>query len=101
MDDRLRSDFLAEAEDLVEELHGDIAALRARRNDGRVRRELVGRIFRQVHTIKGSASAAGLDATGETAHEFESLLDAVRAGSVAVGAEVLVAFAEAGGAVDA
>ena len=71
MDDQLLSEFLAEAEGIIEALHGDLASLRARRGEGRARRELVGRIFRQVHTVKGTASSAGLEATGRLAHEFE------------------------------
>ena len=101
MDNRLLNEFLAEAEYLIEELYGDVAALRARRGEGRARRALVGRIFRRVHTIKGSASAAGLEATGALAHEFESLLDAVRAGRARVDDEVLAAFDEAVGGVAA
>ena len=80
MDDQLLSEFLAGAEEIIEALHGGLAALRARRGEGRARRELVGRIFRQVHTVKGTASSAGLEATSSLAHEFESLLDAVRLG---------------------
>src|SRR5436305_11293974 len=80
MDDQLLREFLAEAEEIIEALHGDLASLRARRGEGRARRELVGRIFRRVHTVKGTASSAGLEATGRLAHEFESLLDAVRLG---------------------
>src|SRR5579885_3122884 len=88
MDDRLLNEFLADAAGLIEEL-------RARRGEGRARRELVGRIFRRVHTIKGSAAAAGLEAACESAHEFESLLEDVRAGRVRVGEEVLEACAQA------
>jgi len=101
MDDQLLSEFLAEADYLIEELYGDVASLRERRGEGRARRALVARIFRRVHTIKGSASAAGLEATGALAHEFESLLDAVRAGRAVVDDEVLAAFDEAVGAVAA
>jgi two-component system chemotaxis sensor kinase CheA len=92
MDEQLLREFLAEAEDLIEVLFGDIQALRARHTEGRARRELVGRIFRHAHTIKGSAAAAGLDVIGELAHEFETLLDGVRMGRVAVDASVLEAF---------
>jgi two-component system chemotaxis sensor kinase CheA len=101
MDDQLLREFLAEAEDLIEDLYGDIALLRERRADGRARRELVDRIFRHVHTIKGTAAAAGLDSASALAHEFESLLDAVRLGRVGVGDAVLDAFAEAVDAVAA
>jgi two-component system, chemotaxis family, sensor kinase CheA len=84
MDDQLLSEFLAEAEGIIEGLHADLASLRARRAEGRTRRELVGRIFRQVHTVKGTASSAGLEATERIAHEFESLLDALRMGRAPV-----------------
>jgi two-component system chemotaxis sensor kinase CheA len=99
MDERLLKEFLAEAEDLVEELYGDLAALRERRGRGPERRELIARVFRRIHTIKGTASAAGLDATGEIAHEFESLLDAVRSGRAPLDDESLDACDEAVGAV--
>jgi two-component system chemotaxis sensor kinase CheA len=98
MDDRLLSEFLAEAEDLVEELYADVAALRARRSEGRARRELVGRLFRHVHTFKGTASVAGLDTAAALAHEFETLLDAVRLGRASADEPVLDAFEEAVGA---
>jgi two-component system chemotaxis sensor kinase CheA len=98
MDDRLLSEFLSEAEDLVEELYADVAHLRARRADGRARRELVGRLFRHVHTFKGTASAAGLEAAGALAHEFETLLDAVRLGRATADDAVLDAFEETVGA---
>ena len=94
MDEQLLREFLAEAEELVEILRGDIEALRARRSEGRARRELVARIFRHAHTIKGSAAAADLTATAELAHEFESLLEGVRLGRVAVDDAVLDAFDE-------
>jgi two-component system chemotaxis sensor kinase CheA len=99
MDERLLKDFLAEAEDLIEELYGDIAALRERRGRGPARRELVAQIFRHVHTIKGTASAAGLEAASRLAHEFESLLDAMRSGGAPLDDEALEACEEAVGAV--
>ena len=80
MDDQLLREFLAEAEDLIEVLAGDIQALRTRRQEGRARSELIARIFRHVHTIKGSAAAVGLNSMAELAHEFENLLEGVRLG---------------------
>lgn len=89
MDQQLLREFLAEAEELVESLFGDIRLLRERGGDGRARRELLARIFRHVHTIKGSSAAAGLDAISRLAHEFETLLDAVRSGRAASTNELL------------
>src|SRR5947209_14643968 len=101
MDDQLLSECLAEAEEIIEALHGDLASLRARRGEGRARRELVGRIFRQVHTVKGTASSAGLEATSRLAHEFESLLDAARLGRAALDDAALEAAEDAVAAIAA
>lgn len=98
MDDRLLSEFLAETQELVEELYADVAALRARRAEGRARRELVGRLFRHVHTFKGTAAAAGLEAAAALAHEFETLLDAARFGRVSADETVIDAFEDAASA---
>lgn len=99
MDDQLLREFLAEAEDLIEVLIGDLQALRVRRHEGRARRELIGRIFRHVHTIKGSAAAAELEVTSQIAHEFETLLDGVRLGRVAIDESVLDAFDDGAAAI--
>ncbi|HEV2763829.1 MAG TPA: ATP-binding protein, partial [Pyrinomonadaceae bacterium] len=95
MDEQLLQDFLADAEELTEELFADIASLRARHGEGRARRELLGRVFRRVHTVKGTAHAAGLAGVGGLAHEFESLLEVVRKGRAPLSAEVLDAFEDA------
>ena len=82
MDDQLLREFLAEADERIESLFADVERLRrVHAADGRVRRELVARIFRHVHTLKGSASTLPeLSALSRLAHEFENLLDAVRGG---------------------
>lgn len=94
MDSQLLREFLAEADELTELLHGDLSTLRARYREGRARRELIARLFRHVHTLKGSAAAAELDVTSELAHEFEALLDAVRRGRLAVTESVMDLFDE-------
>ena len=77
MDDQILREFLSETEDLLEILFGDLQALRVRHMEGRARRELVGRIFRHVHTIKGSSATIELNAIARIAHEFETLLDEI------------------------
>ncbi|MGI8655508.1 MAG: chemotaxis protein CheA [Pyrinomonadaceae bacterium] len=99
MDAQLLREFLAEAEDLIEVLIGDTQTLRARHGEGRARRELIGRIFRHVHTIKGSAAAAGLDFVTEIAHEFESLLDQIRLGQTSIDDAALDVFDDATNAI--
>ena len=95
MDDQILREFLAETEDLLEILFGDLQALRVRHAEGRARRELVGRIFRHVHTIKGSSSTIELNTLARIAHEFETLLDGVRLGRVPIDEAVLDAFDDA------
>jgi two-component system chemotaxis sensor kinase CheA len=82
MDDQLLREFLAEADERIEALFADVERLRRTRvADGRARRELIARIFRHVHTLKGSAATLPqLAALNRLAHEFENLLDAVRGG---------------------
>lgn len=85
-------EFLAEAEDLVEQLLSDIDELRAKRTEGRLRRELLDKIFRYVHSIKGLGASAGFMALSEQAHEFESLLASVRSGQISLDDSVLENF---------
>lgn len=95
MNDQILREFLGETEDLLEVLFGDLQALRAHYAEGRARRELIGRIFRHVHTIKGSSATIELNGMTRIAHEFETLLDGVRLGRVPIDEIVLDAFDDA------
>src|SRR3989442_181342 len=79
--DQTQREFLVELEELVELVFADLSELRAcltNRRARREQRELVDRIFRRVHSIKGSAASGGPEVVSQIAHEFENLLDAVR-----------------------
>jgi len=52
-----QSQFIADARKIVERLGSDLEQLRAVRARGPKRRELAARIFRRVHTLKGSAGS--------------------------------------------
>jgi two-component system, chemotaxis family, sensor kinase CheA len=82
--DQNQSEFLIEIEELVEHLFADLDELRATRSEGRARRELIDRIFRRIHSIKGSAASSGLEVVSQIAHEFENLLAEVRAGRILI-----------------
>ena len=88
--DQTQREFLVEIEELVEQIFADLDELSATQADdhatfkGRKGRELIDRIFRRVHSVKGSAASCGLDVVNQIAHEFENLLDEVRAGRVLV-----------------
>jgi two-component system chemotaxis sensor kinase CheA len=99
--DQTQPEFLLEIEELVEQLFADLDELRAADNDGRAtcqgreERQLVDRIFRRVHSVKGSAASCGLEVVGQIAHEFENLLVEVRAGRVLVDDTVVDTFESA------
>jgi two-component system chemotaxis sensor kinase CheA len=82
--DPTRAQFVSDAKDIVDRLYADLQQLRAVRLQGRQRRELASRIFRHVHTLKGTAASMGFQSVGEVAHEVESVLDGVRLGRVAI-----------------
>ncbi len=88
--DQPQREFLLEIEELVEKIFADLDELRSTQADGRTSskgrrgRELIDRIFRRVHSVKGSAASSGLQVVSHIAHEFENLLTEVRAGRVVV-----------------
>src|SRR5687768_12909058 len=74
--DQAQSEFLVEIEELVEKIYVDLEALRDPELEGPTRREVLDRIFRRIHSVKGSSASCGLNAVSQIAHEFEDLLDA-------------------------
>jgi two-component system chemotaxis sensor kinase CheA len=82
--DQTEREFLIEIEELVEQIFADLDELRATKTEGRARRELIDQVFRRVHSVKGSAASSGLEVVSSIAHEFENLLDEVRAGRVLI-----------------
>jgi two-component system chemotaxis sensor kinase CheA len=94
-----QNQFIADAREIVERLDRDLEELRAARARGPQRRELAARIFRRVHTLKGSAGSLGLPNVSRVAHEFEGVLDGVRLGRIEITDDVLDAFEDASGAI--
>lgn len=84
VDDRIQREFLAEIEELVEQLFADAEELRHPGTHGPARREVLGRIFRHLHSIKGVSGTAGFDQVSELAHQTENLLEGARSGRIAV-----------------
>lgn len=72
--------FKEEACDLLEELETALLELEETPED----MDLVGRVFRAMHTIKGSGAMFGFDAASAFTHHVESAFDLVRDGKVAV-----------------
>lgn len=79
MDDLLR-DFLTESNENLLQLDQDLVALEQRTDDP----ALLNGIFRTIHTLKGTCGFLGLDRLEGVAHAAESVLDALRDGTLHV-----------------
>ena len=87
MDDiqELLEDFLVEAFEMIEEMDQDLVELESNPDD----LELLNKIFRVAHTIKGSGSFLNLDKLTYLTHHMETLLDKARKGEVAITPEIM------------
>ncbi|MHB8845939.1 MAG: chemotaxis protein CheA [Nitrospirota bacterium] len=81
----LREMFKSEAYELLGELESALLALEESPKD----KDVIGRVFRALHTIKGSGGACGFDVISHLAHEVEALYDAVRNDKLAVTREII------------
>lgn len=79
--DQTRQDFIAEIEELVDQILADLDELR-HQLDATTRRRLLAELFRHTHSVKGSAGAIGLEVAGRIAHALEDLFAAVSAGTI-------------------
>ncbi len=80
-----REAYREEARDLLAELESALLDLERAPED----RDVIGRVFRALHTIKGSGAMFGFDAIAAFTHDIENAFDLVRGGSMAVTAELI------------
>ncbi len=78
--DKHRQAYQEEAREVLVELESSLLELNERPNDG----ELVGRVFRSMHTIKGSGAMFGFDEVASFTHHLETAFDEVREGRLIV-----------------
>jgi two-component system, chemotaxis family, sensor kinase CheA len=81
----LLTTFLAEAEEIFGRMEQELVALEARPGD----EELLRALFRDAHTLKGSAGLVSFDAVSDLAHDLEGVLARLRDRRLAV-TDVLV-----------
>lgn len=80
MDDpELLAEFISESAELLADVSEQVIACEQAKS-GPEQREILGAIFRTVHSIKGNCSFFGLDRIQVTAHSLENLLDDLRKG---------------------
>ena len=77
--------YREEANELLTELETSLLELEETPEDS----ELIGRVFRAMHTIKGSGAMFGFDEIAGFTHEVETVFDLVRNGKMAVTKQLL------------
>jgi two-component system, chemotaxis family, sensor kinase CheA len=75
-DPSLVQDFLVESEELLQRMDQDMVALESAPEDA----DLLNRIFRALHTIKGTSGFLGFEAVVRLSHRAEDVLNALRKG---------------------
>src|SRR5690606_3360498 len=88
-------EFVSEVEDLLERMRADLADLGDQRAAGALEPDLVNRLFRSAHTLKGVAGMFGFEGIGGLAHRLEDVLDDLRMGRLATDAPALDLLDEA------
>lgn len=83
-DDEIVEAFLEESRENLTQLDDDLVSLEARPGDP----ELLARVFRAIHTIKGTCGFLGYAHLEELTHAGESLLGSLRDGTVALDADI-------------
>lgn len=76
----LMEEFVGEAREHLATVEADFLAIE--KSGGSPDAQVVNRVFRAVHTIKGGAGFLGLQKIGELAHRMETLLAIVRDGAM-------------------
>ncbi len=85
IDKELLQTFVEEALEHVGDMEQDLLAIEE--NGARMDEELVNKVFRSAHTIKGNAGFVGLEQIATLAHRMEDVLGLIRKGQLIPNAE--------------
>lgn len=83
--DEVLQEFFLESRELVDELDQDLVTLEESPADG----DLLGKIFRAAHTLKGSSSFLGFTAIAEVTHRVEDVFNKLRRQEMVATPEVM------------
>ncbi|GAB4262352.1 MULTISPECIES: chemotaxis protein CheA [Deferrisoma] len=90
-DDDVVREFFVEAWELMEELEQDLVSLEEAPED----MDLLNKIFRAAHTLKGSSSFLGFEAISRVTHRVEDVFNKLRKGEMTATGEVMDVVLEA------
>jgi two-component system chemotaxis sensor kinase CheA len=83
--DQFKQSFREEAREILVDLEAALLEL----NENAADPELVGRVFRGLHTIKGSGAMFGFEELAAFTHNLETAFDEIRNGRLEVNAELI------------
>ena len=83
--DEILEDFLIEAFEMIEQLDNDLLELENNPED----LDLLNRIFRVAHTIKGSSSFLNFDVLTHLTHHMEDVLNKARRGELVITPDIM------------
>ncbi|MBU5611716.1 chemotaxis protein CheA [Geomonas azotofigens] len=90
-DQELLDGFLAETTELLEKLDDDLISLEKSPEDA----DLMNRIFRSIHTVKGASSFLGFDMLVKVTHKTEDVLNRLRKVELTLTPEIMDVILEA------
>ncbi|GAB7025188.1 chemotaxis protein CheA [Geotalea toluenoxydans] len=90
-DQELLDGFLTESTELLEKLDDDLVTLEKSPSDT----DLLNRIFRSIHTVKGASSFLGFDLLVKVTHKTEDVLNRLRKTELSVNPEIMDVILEA------
>lgn len=101
-DSKAQQEFVSEAEDILERMRDDLSAVaEATQSGDETDPDVVNRLFRSAHSLKGLSGMFGFQAMSDLAHHLEDLLDGLRMGRVQLSAAGIALFDESMGVIAA
>lgn len=87
-------DFLAEAEEIVDQLCADLGVMSDGVDSGDCDPDCLNSVFRGAHSLKGLAGMFGFGGIQDLSHNMENLLDSLRLGKVPLSSQVMAVLME-------
>ncbi|MBI5183034.1 MAG: chemotaxis protein CheA [Nitrospinae bacterium] len=90
MNDKKISEFLAEGEEIFEELSKSLLLLESEMGGASsIRPETLNSIFRSAHSLKGLAGLLGFPNISDLSHNIENILDEIRMGRISLNSIIM------------
>ena len=86
LDDELLGEFINESREHLTTIEADLLAIEE--GGANIDAELVNKVFRAAHSIKGASGFFGLTKVKELAHKAETVLDMMRSKKMTPNAEI-------------